>query len=134
MITLLSKLVPAPYRVMAAVIAFAVWTALAGAVGWNVSRWRADAHWSEIAGKCATNLATANASVSNLTTSLENQNRAVQELQNKSAAITEAQVAAKKAAEVEAAASSRRINELQRRLAQGATCDQALQGYWESRP
>lgn len=138
MIGLLSKLIPEPYRVVATLAILALWSAIlvagAGTVGWKVSRWRADAHWSEVAGTCATNLATANASVSSLTASLENQNRAVQELREKSDAITAAQEAARKAAASEAAASARRIAEMQHRLAQGATCDQALQGYWESQP
>lgn len=138
MIALLAKLVPAPYRVAAAITTLVLWTvlvvALSSAVGWKVSRWKADAHWSDISGKCAVALAESNASVSNLRTAVGNQNQAVEDLRKQSEGITRAQEAAKKAADEAAGASTRRISALERALSQGATCDQALKGYWEGQP
>lgn len=134
----LTTLIPPEYRLMAALAAVALFAAAMFGCGWTVSRWRADAHY-------ATEISTRDTTISNLRTDVNDRNNAITVLKGKietqnekiaalgeeSKVVAEQQRLAVAKAEEAARASASRVATLQRRLAEGATPEQALQDYWE---
>jgi predicted RNase H-like nuclease (RuvC/YqgF family) len=134
----LTTLIPPEYRMMAALAAVALFAVATFGAGWTVSRWRADAHYAtEISSRDTTisdlrvDVGDRETSIATLKGDIKTQNEKIAALGKESEAIAEQQRLAVARAEEAARASASRVATLQRRLAEGATPEQALQDYWE---
>lgn len=134
----LTTLIPPQYRLMAALAAIALFGVATFGAGWTVSRWRADAHYAtEISSRdttittLRTDVNDRNNAITELKGKIETQNEKIAALGEESKVVAEQQRLAIARAEEAARASASRVATLQRRLAQGATPEQALQDYWE---
>lgn len=141
----LLNLIPAPYRLaagLAALFFVAAGSASFGAWGaWKIATSRANDAWQERVTALETKVEALkqdvqdrDTSIATLTAAVKTQNDAIAALEFATVETVRLQAEARKAAEVQAKASAKRVADLQRMLADGATPEDAMKAYWQAAP
>ena len=137
------KLIPPQYRLIAAaamLAAIVLGTAGLTAWGtWKIATWHLTDEWQDKVTALETNVRDLKqdvedreASIEDLKEAVERQNKAIDALLDATAETTRLQQEAQAKVQAQAQASAKRVAELQRMLANGATPDEVLKAYWEN--
>ena len=125
------NLIPAQFRVAAAVLAFAVVFAAGAAGGAAVANWRAQASFADERQKCSDNAAKREALITDLRLQLTEQNGKIAMLDADTKAANDARAQAQEFADTLASFSKSRMDRLQAALSQ--SCGDVTRNYWELR-